>query len=293
MGSTVEALRPAVRRACFAAAALACSSGWAAASDRHAVLVTDQTTGATLVSRAADERRYPASLTKMMTLYVLFADLERGRLALDSPLPVSARAAAQPPTKLGLRSGQVVRVEDAIKALVTRSANDAAVVVAEALEGSEAAFADRMTQTARTLGMNQTRFRNASGLPDPEQYTTARDMSILGAALQAHHPQYFGYFSTQAFRFRGRTIRTHNRLVERVDGVDGIKTGYIRASGFNVVTSVRRDGRALVAVVMGGRTARQRDRQMEELIAASLPRAKVSAGAVQDMQASQSASAVP
>lgn len=252
--------------------------GHGLANERYAGIVWDITTGKVLYSDAADERRYPASLTKMMTLYVLFEDLEKGRVTLETPLKVSPHAAAQVPTKLGLRAGETISVEAAIKALVTRSANDAAVVIAENLAGSETAFAERMTQTARDLGMTSTRFRNASGLPNPEQVTTARDMMMLGAALQVRFPRYYSYFKTRSFTYKGRTYRSHNRLVGRVSGVDGIKTGYIRASGFNVVTSVRRGGRKIVAVVLGGRTAKRRDNHMASLIGRYLPKAQAGKG---------------
>jgi D-alanyl-D-alanine carboxypeptidase len=240
--------------------------------------VWDITSGKVLYSEAADEQRYPASLSKMITLYVLFEDLERGRVTLKTPLKVSPRAAAQVPTKLRLRAGETIPAEAAIKALVTRSANDAAVVIAENLAGSEPAFAERMTRTAHDLGMTSTRFRNASGLPNPDQVTTARDMMMLGTALQVRFPRYYAYFKTRAFTYKGRTYRSHNRLVGRVNGVDGIKTGYIRASGFNVVTSVRRGGRKIVAVVLGGRTAKSRDSQMASLISRYIPKAQTGKG---------------
>ncbi|MFC4171099.1 serine hydrolase [Microvirga sp. GCM10011540] len=253
------------------------------ANSRYAAIVWDITSGKVLYSDAADERRYPASLTKMMTLYVLFEDLERGRVKLNTPLKVSAHAAGQVPTKLGLRAGRTIAVEHAIKALVTRSANDAAVVIAENLAGSEKAFAERMTRTAHELGMANTQFRNASGLPDPGQVTTARDMMILGAALQVRFPRYYAYFKTRSFTYQGRTYRSHNRLVGKIKGVDGIKTGYIRASGFNLVTSARRGGRKVVAVVLGGRTAKSRDQHMASLISRYLPKAQAGKGYAQEI----------
>lgn len=204
----------------------------------------------------------------MMTLYVLFGELQRGQVTLNTPLVASPVAEAQPRTKLGLRAGETITIEESIKALVTHSANDVAVVVAENLAGSEAQMAERMTQTAQALGMTKTQFRNASGLPNPHQQSTARDMALLGAALKANFPQYFHYFRTRWFAFRGRQFRSHNRLVGGAEGVDGIKTGYIRASGFNVVTSVNRGGRSLIAVVMGGATAKSRDQHMRALLAA-------------------------
>jgi D-alanyl-D-alanine carboxypeptidase len=267
------ALRPGSRAVLLGAFAgfIALYPANASAGGRDAAIVCDVRSGVVLFSRAADERRYPASLTKMMTLYVLFQDLQRGRYALNSTLQVSAYAAAQPRTNLGVKAGETITVDQAIRALVTHSANDAAVVIAENLEGSEPAMAERMTRTARALGTASTYFRNASGLPHPDQYTTARDMMVIGAALRGHFPQYFGYFRTRSFAFRGRTLRSHNRLVGQVEGVDGIKTGYIRASGFNVVTSIQRGGRSIVAVVMGGSTARTRDEEMQALIAAYVP----------------------
>lgn len=245
---------------------------------KYAAIVVDTATGKVLYQANPDARRYPASLTKMMTLYVLFEELNRGRFKLSTPLRVSALAQRQSPTKLGLRAGETITVEDAIKGLITRSANDAAAVIAENVAGSVPAFADRMTRTARAIGMTNTRFRNANGLPDPGQYTSARDMMKLGVALQVRFPQYYPLFSIRSYTFRGRTIGNHNNLLGRVNGVDGIKTGYVNASGFNLVTSVKRDGRKIVAVVMGGRTAAQRDAHMVQLINTYLPKASRSRG---------------
>src|SRR5215210_1386505 len=258
---------PQLHLATVMAAFLAILPAPSRAADASAAIVADLTSGQVLFSQAADEPRYPASLTKMMTLYLLFEDLERRRYSLDSPFFVSEYAAAQTPTKLGLQSGETIRVEEAIRALVTHSANDAAVAIAENLEGSEPAFAARMTRAAHQLGMSSTQFRNASGLSHPEQYSTARDMVLL----QAHFPRYFAYFKADSFTFRGRSYKNHNRLLGRVEGVDGIKTGYTRASGFNLVTSVRRGGRTFVAVVMGWPTAKGRDQQMENLIGSYVP----------------------
>lgn len=245
---------------------------------KYSAIVVDTATGKVLYEVAPDTHRYPASLTKMMTLYVMFEELERGRFKLSTPLRVSALAQRQSPTKLGLRAGETISVEDAIKGLITRSANDAAAVIAENVAGSVPAFADRMTRTARAIGMTNTRFRNANGLPDPGQFTSARDMMRLGVALQVRFPQYYPLFSIQSYNFRGRTIGSHNRLIGRVNGVDGIKTGYINASGFNLVTSVKRDGRKIVAVVMGGKTAAQRDAHMVQLINTYLPKASRARG---------------
>ena len=232
----------------------------------YAAIVIDGNTGEVLHTANADSLRHPASLTKIMTLYLLFERLESGRIKLGTPLEVSPHAAAQAPSKLGLQPGETISVEDAIKALVTKSANDVAVIVAEAVAGSESAFARQMTQKARALKMTRTTYRNASGLPDPGQMTSARDQALLGLAIQDRFPGYYKYFSTSVFSFRGRSMANHNRLLGRVHGVDGIKTGYIRASGFNLVTSARRDNRHIVAVVLGGTSGAQRDAHMRNLI---------------------------
>ena len=229
-------------------------------------IVVDGKTGEVIDSNKADELRHPASLTKVMTLYLLFAELEAGRLKLSSKIRVSPEAAAQPPSKLGLKPGETISVEDAIKALVTRSANDIAVAVAEIIAGDEDSFARLMTLRARSLGMMRTVFRNASGLPDPEQVTTAREMALLGLAMQDRFPKYYPYFATRTFRWRGVSIGNHNRLLGSVDGVDGIKTGYTRASGFNLISNVKRNNRHIVAVIMGGKTGAVRDAMMRDLI---------------------------
>ena len=250
----------------------------ASANSRYAAYVMDARTGQVLFSRNADARRYPASLTKMMTLYMVFEAMEAKRISAKTPIPFSKNAAGEPPTKLGVRAGGSIPVDTAIRALVTRSANDVSTAIAEMLGGSEAAFARKMTAKARQLGMNSTQFRNAHGLPNSEQYTTARDMAILGVALREHFPQYYDYFSTRSFKYGKQTITTHNRMFGRVKGVDGIKTGYIRASGFNLVTSVQDNGRSVVAVVMGGQSARSRDNHMAELLREHLPRASRGGG---------------
>ncbi len=234
---------------------------------RFRSIVVDGNSGAVLQSSNPDALRHPASLTKVMTLYLLFERLDAGKIKLDTPLAVSQHASDQDPTKLDLKPGQTIAVEDAIKGIVTRSANDAAVVIAENIGGSEAAFAKLMTQKAHALGMAHTTYINASGLPDDDQVTTARDQALLGRAIQDRFPRYYKYFSTQAFEFHGETIRSHDHLSSEVDGVDGIKTGFTRASGFNLLTSLHRDGRYLVAVVMGGPSASERDARMRELIA--------------------------
>jgi D-alanyl-D-alanine carboxypeptidase len=207
-----------------------------------------------------------------MTLYLLFERLEAGKIKLDTAMPVSQNASEQAPTKLGLRPVDRLTVEDAIQGLVTRSANDAAVVIAEALAGDEDEFARMMTRKARALGMTRTVYRNPNGLPNPEQVTTARDQALLGRAIQDRFPRYYRYFATNSFIYRGKAIRNHNRLLGRVEGVDGIKTGYTRASGFNLITSIKRGNRYLVGVVLGGRSAGSRDATMRNLLAEHLPR---------------------
>ena len=233
-------------------------------------IIVDGNSGATLSANNPDASRHPASLTKIMTLYLLFERLDAGKLRLDSEMEVSEHASEQAPTKLGLRPGQTIKVEDAIKGLVTRSANDAAVVIAEAISGDEDDFAALMTRKARALGMTRTVYRNASGLPNNEQVTTARDQSMLGRAIQDRFPRYYRYFATASFNYRGHAIRNHNRLLGNVEGVDGIKTGYTRASGFNLVTSMRRGNRHLVGVVLGGRSGGSRDAIMRNLLAENL-----------------------
>lgn len=246
-------------------------------SDKYAAIVVDANTGKVLFDRNSRDLRYPASLTKMMTLYMLFEALETGRVDPAAQLPVTAFAASKPPSRLGLRPGQHIDVQTAILALCVRSANDVATVVAEYLGDSEARFAEMMTAKARQLGMNSTTFRNASGLPDADQRTSARDMAVLSTALRKRFPQHYHYFSNREFSYAGKVIRGHNDLLGRVDGVDGLKTGYIRASGFNLATSAGRGGRRIVAVVMGGETARARNAHMEELIEMYLPKASLAA----------------
>jgi D-alanyl-D-alanine carboxypeptidase len=233
---------------------------------KYSALVINASSGATLYQSNATASRYPASLTKMMTLYLLFEAMEQGRVSKTTELPVSSFAARQPPSKIGIKSGQSIDVESAILALTVKSGNDCAVAVAEYLGGTEEQFAQQMTAKARQLGMTGTAFRNASGLPDPDQHTTARDMAILGMALKSRFPQYFHYFSERDFAYHGRTVRGHNDMLGRVEGVDGIKTGYIRASGYNIVTSVQRGSRRLIVVVMGADSARARNAHVEELI---------------------------
>jgi D-alanyl-D-alanine carboxypeptidase len=240
---------------------------------RYAAIVVDDNSGEVLHAAMCDEPRHPASLTKIMTLYLLFEQLEAGALKLDTQLPVSAFASIQHPVKLGLKPNQTISVEDALKALVTKSANDAAVVIGEAIGGTESDFARLMTRKARALGMMHTVYINASGLPADEQITTARDQALLGRAIQQRFPGYYGYFATPSFRYRGTEIRNHNNLLGNVKGVDGIKTGYTDASGYNLVSSVRRDERHIVAVVLGGSSNASRDARMRQLIEEYIPRA--------------------
>ena len=245
---------------------------------RSSAIVVDAKTGKVLYSSDANGRRYPASLTKMMTLYLTFEAMAKGRISRNTPVPFSAKAAAEPPTKLGVKAGGAVSVETAILSMVTKSANDSATALGELLGGSESNFARMMTAKARQLGMDGTVFRNANGLPDPGQFTTAHDMAMLGIALREHYPQYYGYFSQRSFLYGRQRINGHNRLLGRIKGVDGIKTGYTRASGYNLVSSVNDGNRKLVAVVMGGSSGRARDNQMAGLINAYMPKASTRGG---------------
>lgn len=253
------------------AASLAYADALTTSDPRFAAIVIDAESGVVLHSENADALRYPASLTKMMTLYILFEELENGRLRAGTPLVVSAEAARQPPAKLGLKPGSKITAEDAILALAVKSANDVATVVAENISGSEAAFANRMTRTARALGMGSTIFRNASGLPDAAQVTTARDMATLARALQTRFPGRYRVFSTRSFTYAGRAHRSTNELLGAVPGMDGIKTGYIRASGYNLATSVQRGGRRIIVVVMGGKSRSARDMEVRALIGEYMP----------------------
>lgn len=235
-------------------------------SGKTAFLIVDATSGREISSDQADELRHPASLTKLMTIYLTFSALDSGRLALGDALPVSSNALNAPPTKMGLPPGGSVSVRDVTMALVTRSANDAAVVLAEAIGGDEQNFARLMTQRARQLGMTSTVFRNASGLPHREQVTTARDQARLANALMREYPHYYAVFSVQSYTYRGRPLDNHNRMLGNYEGADGLKTGYTAASGFNLVMSAMRDNRRLIGVVMGGESASRRDRQMADLM---------------------------
>ena len=240
---------------------------------KPASMVIDANTGRVLHASNADAPRYPASLTKMMTLYMVFDAIERKKLSYSSRIRISPYAASKPPSKLGIKAGQTISVRNAVSALVTKSANDVAAAVAEHLGGSERNFGAMMTRKARQIGMPSTRFRNASGLPDRLQRTTARDMITLGLALQDHFPNHYRNFRLRAFKYRGRTYRNHNSLMRRFYGTDGIKTGYTRASGFNLVSSVKRGRKHVVAAVFGGRTARSRNATMRILLTRALKRA--------------------
>lgn len=238
----------------------------AAQAEKYAAIVVDADTGEILHARNEDALRYPASLTKVMTLYLLFDALEAGELRLDDVMTVSRTAAAQPPSNIRLNAGDKIRVEDAIHALVTKSANDVAVVVAEHLAGSERKFALLMNERARQIGLENTTFRNASGLPNTGQVSTARDLAILADALLDNHARYYHYFSRQRFSWGSATYENHNELVGSVAGVDGIKTGYTRASGFNLMTSAEREGRRVIVVMLGGASAKSRNSHVTELV---------------------------
>ena len=240
-----------------------------ASAEKYASIVVDAETHEVLHARNADEARYPASLTKVMTLYMLFDALKAGDVSLDERLVVSRHAASQPPSNLKLRTGSTITVRDAIGALVSKSANDVAVVVAERLGRTESRFTQLMTVKAKSLGMENTRFRNASGLPDSQQMSTARDLAILADAMLTDHADYYHYFSSKSFQWAGRTYKNHNELLGNVDGVDGIKTGYTRASGFNLMTSAKRDGRRIIAIMLGGNTSRSRNSHVEDLVEAA------------------------
>lgn len=229
-------------------------------------ITIDADTGDIISSSAADKLRYPASLTKVMTLYITFDALEKGLIKLDDQLPVSRYAANRSPSRLGLRAGSKISVKTCIDALIVKSANDCATVLAESLGYTEAEFAKTMTEVAHALGMKNTTFKNASGLPNSEQKTTARDMAVLGAAIYHHFPQYYKWFSLKKFSYEGRTYYTHNHILKTFDGADGMKTGYTNAAGFNIITSAQRDGRRVIAVTMGHRTLKERDKKITQLM---------------------------
>lgn len=244
------------------------------ASSRYAAIVIEERTGRVLFSRNADKKLYPASLTKIMTLYMVFEELEAGRLTLDTRLPISKVAASRSPSKLYLPVGSSISVENAILALVTKSANDVATAVGEKLAGTERAFAGKMTRKARALGMVNTTFKNASGLPNRKQHSTARDMARLGVAIRRDFPQYYHYFSRTKFSYNGRKYGNHNKLLRGFEGTDGIKTGYTGASGFNLVAATERNGVRLIGVVFGGRSGASRDAHMMKILATQFRRVK-------------------
>jgi D-alanyl-D-alanine carboxypeptidase len=235
---------------------------------KYAAIVVDANTGDVLYNTRADSPRYPASITKVMTMYLAFEAINEGRLKLTDRVVFSPRAAGMSPTKLGLRAGDSITVDEAIKAISVKSANDAAAALAEKLGGTESNFARLMTLRARELGMTRTNFVNASGLPDSRQISTARDLAILSRATMRDFPQYYSYFSLRGFEFRGAYIRGHKRLLDTMPGFDGLKTGYVGASGFNLAGSAVRDGKRLIAVVLGGPSAAWRDDNMEDLLLA-------------------------
>jgi len=254
-------------------AAVLLLSAPAASFAGSAYFIMDAKTGKVLASSNADDLNHPASLTKMMTLYMTFEAIHRGKLSWSTRIPVSRFAAAKPPTKLGLKPGSTVTVREAVDGMIIKSANDAATAMAEALGGSESGFARLMTQKAREIGMRRTTFLNASGLPNMQQWTTARDMSTLAVALINNYPQEYRLFSQSSFSYRGRSVRGHNNLMYRYEGMDGIKTGYTNASGFNLVSAVRQGNRRVIGVVMGGATARGRDALMASLLDRYIPKA--------------------
>lgn len=241
---------------------------------KYASIVINADNGRVMYARNADAMRYPASLTKIMTLYLLFEEIKSGRMDMDSRIGVSRLAASRSPSKLYLKPGQSISAEQAIYALVTKSANDVATAVSEAISGTERSFAKRMTRKARALGMRKTIFKNASGLPHSQQKTTARDMARLAVAMRRDFPRLYSYFSTQSFNWKGRKFGNHNKLLAHYSGTDGIKTGYINASGFNLVASVKRHGVRLIGVVFGGKTSRSRDAHMMKILDAQFKRAK-------------------
>ena len=257
---------------CFAFSVISSNSAYA--NKKYASIVMDAETGIVLRERYADKRLHPASLTKMMTLYMTFDALERGKLTRNQRIWISPHAASMVPSKLGLKPRSTIRVEDAIYALVTKSANDIAVALGEAISGTETQFAIDMTRKARQLGMRKTVFKNASGLHHRKQVSTARDMARLSQALLKNHPRYYKYFNANTFTYRGKTYRNHNRLKNTYTGMDGIKTGYVAASGFNLAASAKRDGRRLIGVVFGGRTSKSRNAHMAQILDQGFSKAK-------------------
>ena len=265
-----------VQLLCVAALSLSFITDASAISRRRSIssIVVDAATGKVISSSNADERRYPASLTKLMTLYITFDALDKGKLRLSDKLKVSRFAANREPSKIGVRAGTTISVDTAIKALIVKSANDCATVLAEALGGSEDKFAAIMTKTARDLGMKHTTFKNASGLPHKDQKTTARDMAILGSAVYHHFPEYYKMFSITKFQYNGLTFYNHNHLLKKFQGTDGMKTGYTAAAGYNIVTSAERNGKRVIAVTMGHNTIKERDYKVAQMMANGLKKIK-------------------
>ncbi|MEP0329180.1 MAG: D-alanyl-D-alanine carboxypeptidase [Anderseniella sp.] len=252
---------------------LASANRPALARPAFSAITVDASTGKIIYSKNIDSKRYPASLTKVMTLYLMFQEIEAGRMSFSTPMKVSKLAAAQQPSKLGLRVGSTITARNAMFALITKSANDAAMVVAEHIGGSQKGFAQRMTRQARAMGMTRTKFTNPNGLPDKRQVTTARDMATLGLRIQRDFPKYYKHFATRSFKYGKRKYRNHNRLLGKLKGVDGIKTGYTRASGFNLLSSRTLGTRSLVAVVIGGRSGRSRNAFMTKILKRDLRKA--------------------
>jgi D-alanyl-D-alanine carboxypeptidase len=252
---------------------LASANRPALARPAFSAITVDASTGKIIYSENIDAKRYPASLTKVMTLYLMFQEIEAGRMSFSTPMKVSKLAAAQQPSKLGLRVGSTITARNAMFALITKSANDAAMVVAEHIGGSQEGFAERMTRQARAMGMTRTKFTNPNGLPDKRQVTTARDMATLGLRIQRDFPKYYKHFATRSFKYGKRKYRNHNRLLGKLKGVDGIKTGYTRASGFNLLSSRTLGTRSLVAVVIGGRSGRSRNAFMTKILKRDLRKA--------------------
>tara|TARA_B100000686_G_scaffold355285_1_gene472029 strand:+ start:6651 stop:7973 length:1323 start_codon:yes stop_codon:yes gene_type:complete len=256
------------------AAMIMAAPNTAEANPKYASIVIDANTGMVLRERYADKKLHPASMTKIMTLYMAFDAMKRGKMNLNTPIRMSEHAASMVPSKLYIKPGQTIRLEDAILALVTKSANDVAAAVGEAISGSESAFAADMTRMARRLGMNSTTFKNASGLHHPAMVSTARDMARLGQAMVHNFPQEYAYFKTNKFTYKGNTYGNHNRLMSSYEGMDGIKTGYVNASGFNLCASAKRDGIRLIGVVFGGRTTASRNAHMAKILDEGFSKAK-------------------
>ncbi len=235
-------------------------------ASKNASLMIDANSGKVIHAENASKQRYPASLTKLMTIYMTFDALRTGKVKMGTVLKASKKAASMPSTNLSMKKGDRITVRDAIKALVVRSANDVAVIVAESLGGSEYKFAKRMTAVAHRLGMKNTTFKNASGLPNRQQVTTARDMAVLALALRRHYPEYYHFFRTDKFKYKKKKYTSHNKAMRRISGADGLKTGYIRASGFNLITSATRRGKSVIGVVLGGESSKKRDDKMVRLV---------------------------